>query len=77
MNDINSYGMVVKSVSDDRTFAIIKTQNSLFGVSFEYDGGVLVKHIFVSVCDDVYIHITNASEHLLKAFQKTLEGFLK
>lgn len=74
---MNSYSMIVKSISDDKKFAIIKTQNSLFGVSFEYDGGVLVKHIFVSVCDDVYIHITNASEHLLKEFQKTLEGFLK
>ena len=74
---MNSYGMIVKSVSDDRTFAIIKTQNSLFGVSFEYDGGVIVKHIFVSVCDDVYIHITNASEHLLKEFQKILQEYLK
>lgn len=74
---MNSYSMIVKSISDDKKFAIIKTQNSLFGVSFEYDGGVLVKHIFVSVCDDVYIHITNASEHLLKEFQKILQEYLK
>ena len=74
---MNSYSMIVNSVSDDKTFAIIKTQNSLFGVSFEYDSGVLVKHIFVSVCDDVYIHITNASEHLLKEFQKILQEYLK
>ena len=74
---MNSYSMIVKSISDDKKFAIIKTQNSLFGVSFEYDGGVLVKHIFVSVCDDVYIHITNASEYLLKEFQKILQEYLK
>jgi len=69
--------MIVKSVSDDKTFAIIKTQNSLFGVGFEYDGGVIVKHIFVSVCDDVYIHIINGGEHLLKEFQKILQEYLK